>query len=888
MTTPTTDAARAYTRAGLFPIPVPHGEKIPTLKGWQNLRLTEADVERYFNGHPQNVSVLLGASGLADVDKDVPEAVAVARVILATTRTFGRPGNPSSHSVYRVAERRQTERYQIREDGQAVTLIEYRDLSTKGTPVQTVFPPSTHPSGEIIAWDGEAGEPFAEAEADDLARRVRHVAGAAVLLRYCPRGNGGRHDLAGALASVFARSGVAEHTVDLVAAFAAFTGDDEIEDRVQFAEDTLKAIRAGQATTGAPTLIELLASTPEAEKNVRKALTWLDFDGRSTPAPPPAGEPEPDDDKPKRRTASSVLVDLVADRAELWHDAEGEPHVSFVTPGGGREHHPLRTKAARQFMSREFYQSEGRAPGSQATDDAFNVLEGRAVWDGPEYRTAVRVAVTTDDAGGERLYLDLGDETGRVVEVTAAGWDIVPGDACPVRFIRRPGLLPLPVPVAGGSVDELRAIINAPDAGFRLIVAWLLCAIRARPPYPVLGFSGEQGTGKSTAARYVRRLVDPNVADLRDLPRNPREGYITAAGSHVLVYDNVSTIQPAKSDVLCRLASGGGYSVRALHTDADEAIFNEACPQILTGIGDVVTRPDLAERTLAVPLERIGDEARQTEADLDAAFEAARPRVLGALLDAASDGLRLLPTTNPKRLPRLADAARWVIACEAGGRVGTAGSFMEAFDGAKEELIEAALDAEPVAGLIRQLRDETEPAPGDTFFRGTSSDLLERLVLLYRKGDEKRRLPAGWPTSARGISAAVTRSAPPLRAVGIDPVKVKSSGHDRARLWVLTAQPENTRSQPSEPSEPSDTPPDRATRAGIAEKASDGSSDGSDANAANRPQPSGRPSDAKTANVPPNERFDGDPDGSDGSDGSEHSFSGEGSGAEPWDDEVPY
>ena len=885
MDTPTNGAASAYARAGLFVVPIPDRAKRPTLTDWQHLRLTEADLDAHFDGRPQNVGVLLGASGLADVDLDTPEAAALAAVLLPGTRTFGRPGNPSSHRIYRTAERRQTKRYQVRIDGKAETVVEYRDLSRDGTPVQTVFPPSTHPSGEAITWDGPPGEPFAEAGADDLFRRVRHLAGVAVLLRYYPRGAGGRHDAAGALASVLARSGVAEHAVELVGAFAAFTGDDEADDRVRFARDTVEAVRQSRATTGAPSLVEALCSTPEAEKNVRRALVWLDFDGRAVPEPAgePPGGPTPDDDKPRRRTASSVLVDLVTERAELWHDAEGEPYASFVTPAGGREHHPLRTKAARRFMGRLYYESEGRAPGSQATDDAFSVLEGRAVWDGPEHRTAVRVAATTDDAGGERLYLDLGDETGRVVETTAGGWSVVAGEACPVRFVRRPGVLALPVPVAGGSVGELATIINAASAGSRLIVAWLLCALRARPPYPVLGFSGEQGTGKSTAARYARRIVDPNVADLRDLPRNAREAYISAAASHVLVYDNVSRIQPAQSDVVCRLASGGGYTVRALHTDADEAIFNEACPQILTGIGDVVTRPDLAERTLAVALERIGDEARQTEAALDAAFEAARPRVLGALLDAASDGLRLLPTTHPRRLPRLADAARWVIACEAGGRIGEPGAFLAAFDGAREELVEAALDADPVAGLIRQLRDEADPAPGETFFRGTSSDLLERLVLLYRKGDEKRRLPAGWPTSGRGVSAAVARSAPPLRAVGIDSAKTRE-GRDRKRFWVLSALPENRRSEPSAPSAPSANGPNQPVGPGIADPAADGCADGSGPTVRDRPQPSA----PETANGPGVGRFGTRADGADGVDGSEHVFSGEASAAEPWDGEAPF
>jgi hypothetical protein len=43
----------------------------------------------------------------------------------------------------------------------------------------------------------------------------------------------------------------------------------------------------------------------------------------------------------------------------------------------------------------------------------------------------------------------------------------------------------LPVPVEGGSVDELRAFLNVKtDADFVLVVAWELAALRDCGPYP--------------------------------------------------------------------------------------------------------------------------------------------------------------------------------------------------------------------------------------------------------------------------------------------------------------------------------------------------------------------------------------------------------------------
>lgn len=52
------EAARQYLAEGWLPVPVPFGQKGSNLPGWQNRRLTEADLCSYFNGQPQNIGNL--------------------------------------------------------------------------------------------------------------------------------------------------------------------------------------------------------------------------------------------------------------------------------------------------------------------------------------------------------------------------------------------------------------------------------------------------------------------------------------------------------------------------------------------------------------------------------------------------------------------------------------------------------------------------------------------------------------------------------------------------------------------------------------------------------------------------------------------------------------
>ena len=88
-----------------------------------------------------------------------------------------------------------------------------------------------------------------------------------------------------------------------------------------------------------------------------------------------------------------------------------------------------------------------------------------AVYRGPEMPVFVRVAELEGD-----VYVDLGGAEWSAARVTCDGWTVVADP--PVRFVRKAGFAPLPYPVAGGTIDELRPFLNVGgDGDFMLLVA---------------------------------------------------------------------------------------------------------------------------------------------------------------------------------------------------------------------------------------------------------------------------------------------------------------------------------------------------------------------------------------------------------------------------------
>ena len=105
----------------------------------------------------------------------------------------------------------------------------------------------------------------------------------------------------------------------------------------------------------------------------------------------------------------------------------------------------------------------------------------------------IRVATASDP---DVFYLDLADPEGRAVEIRSSGWKVV--QQLGVHFRRPAGLLPLPLPAPGGTINLLRPYVNLGELDFRLFIAWLTAAIRPAGPYPPLVLYGEQGSAKTT------------------------------------------------------------------------------------------------------------------------------------------------------------------------------------------------------------------------------------------------------------------------------------------------------------------------------------------------------------------------------------------------------
>ena len=455
----------------------------------------------------------------------------------------------------------------------------------------------------------------------------------------------------------------------------------------------------------------------------------------------PAGGDAAAEEKVKPDSQATQFIRVLGlTGAEFFHTEAGDLYAT-VPVNDHKETYPLNSPAYRVWMNHAVYVlTKRKSPSTSALQEATNTLAGMARFEGQTHPVSVRVA----ECEGA-LWLDLGDPNWRVVRISEEGWTVVASG--PVRFVRPGGMRALPMPTRGGSLLDLRPFVNVADKDFQFVVAWQIAALRPTGPYPLLAFTGEQGTAKSSAARVARRTIDPHRSDLRRPPRNTEDLMVSAVNNHVVALENVSSIPDWLSDDLAALATGSGLSKRALFKDAEECILQAQRPILINGIGQVVTRPDLLDRSLMLQLQVIQDTERREESEFWPAFDRAHPAILGALLDAVVMALRNHRKVQLPYKPRMADFAVWMVAAEPACPWPN-GTFLAAYASHKQDAIEAMLDGNPLGDAVRALAPWT----------GTATDLLAELNRLTPEALTRRKSCFSVP---RQVSDALAADAGP-------------------------------------------------------------------------------------------------------------------------------
>jgi hypothetical protein len=208
----------------------------------------------------------------------------------------------------------------------------------------------------------------------------------------------------------------------------------------------------------------------------------------------------------KELTQPQKVVAFVMNRDnyDLWVDpTDRVGHVS-VRVGGHWENYRLGERLLEEKLRAEYgrrYWTEGnggRVPAvltSSALSEGIGLMKGLAAGR-EETIPALRVG-GVGDGMLEEVWIDLCSRNWELVRVTRKGWHLVTEGLPKVKFIRKAGMLPLPIP-RKGKIGELKRFINVKEEDFILQCGWLVSTLKPTGPYAPLFLVGPPGVAKTT------------------------------------------------------------------------------------------------------------------------------------------------------------------------------------------------------------------------------------------------------------------------------------------------------------------------------------------------------------------------------------------------------
>lgn len=287
--------------------------------------------------------------------------------------------------------------------------------------------------------------------------------------------------------------------------------------------------------------------------------------------------------------------------------------------------------------------------------------------------------------------------------------------------------------------------------------------------------------------RLLKSLIDPSGIETMSFATDRVEFAQQLEHHWAAFYDNVHSIPPWISDLLCRAITGEGFSKRRLYSNSEDIIFKFRRIIGVDGLELAAESPDLLDRSIILELEPIPDTKRREEIEMWKVFNRMKGEILGSIFSTLVLTLGIYPEVKVDSLPRMADWARWGCAVAEALTFGKAQflqSYGEAIKHQSLEALKANLLGET---LLAFMLDNPE-------YENTVSELLKSLTSQAEKLgiDTKGK---GWPKQPNQLSKTLKAMKPNLGKEGL---ALEFLGHTKSGTRVVIKK----NAQSSSPSSP--------------------------------------------------------------------------------------
>lgn len=379
-----------------------------------------------------------------------------------------------------------------------------------------------------------------------------------------------------------------------------------------------------------------------------------------------------------------------------------------------------------------------------------------------------------------KLLFDLADADGTVIQIDERGWR--PASLPTSPFIRTEDQASLPFPNRGGDFTEISRFLPLIEDVDRILVQTFLPTV----PFdqyerPFLVVFGPRWSGKTTATRMWRNLVNPMKVDSYDAPSNKRDLVVILSQDPFPLFDNVNeSFSLGLQSILSGAATGYGHKERQLFTNFGSATLRFRRTMIINGLKVPLTAEDIVSRCLLVPFDGSFSAGEVDKSSLEEEFDKQWANLFGGMLDVISAALKVLPTVAPipSGLFRFRDWARLALACAEVMGI-SRDDFLDVLDIVKKRQDRYVTTSTAVCDAILRLMQQRP------VWEGTATELLGELEGIARKA---RLDLTRWPKSAEQLGQLLNNVKREMESEGVRAERNRV-GKYRDRLIKLTRVP---------------------------------------------------------------------------------------------------
>ncbi len=219
---------------------------------------------------------------------------------------------------------------------------------------------------------------------------------------------------------------------------------------------------------------------------------------------------------------------------------------------------------------------------------------------------------------------------------------------------------------------------------------------------PGIKITGAPGSGKSTNEVKIAAIPDPLVSEPGRKPDDLESLSLSLYNRWIPAFDNIKELSDAESDLFCQASTGIDVRRRKRYTDGDTTGNSFRRSAVINGVSDILTRPDAAERYIAIELQKLEPGEYELPDVVMSRFSADLPVIIGA----AFKVLSILLYRMISELPRPKTGHR-LIQFVTIGRViadiiepGRSDDFERTFIEMMESQEAGITDSSPVAGRV--------------------------------------------------------------------------------------------------------------------------------------------------------------------------------------------